>query len=510
MSLTAEAVALKQALETYGKQIDLEITHGDTIYTSEDIISFTPSFEGALLTSVMQQAEIEMEGYGPDFAEAMKGERLSIKLTVTGETTGTKEFGTFTVKEAEYKDESNTVRLTCYDLMLAAMTEYASVVDFPEAATEDDPAEATEETASPVTLGDYLQAICNHLGIPLATPTFVNSDVVIDEEKYDGQYTFRDVLTEIAQAAAGTIAIKNDELYVLYPTATEKIVEPSNLKSITVGEKYGPVNSVVLARTPQEDNIYRRDDAAEKVCEIKIENNQLMDSHREDFIDGIYNALEGLTYYPHEIESYGIGILDICDFFTIETLGGATYTALHLSGEMEITQGLVERTKGTAPEATETDYKAASESDRKINITILRVDKQEQTIQALATRTENRENELNGQVEQITNQVKTLMTPDQVQILISETVDGINSITTETGYTFDKDGLLIQKAGEEIENKLDHTGMYVNRTDDNVMTANAEGVQAINLTARKHLQIGVNSRLEDYDGNRTACFYIGG
>jgi hypothetical protein len=502
MNLTAGEQALKQALETYGKQIDLVIEHGENTYTSEDVISFAPSFEGTLLTSVMQQAEIEMTGYGPDFAEAMKGERLLISLSVAaGETTGVKEFGTFTVKDAEYKDETASVILTCYDLMLAAMTEYAPVGAFPEEG---------DETAPQVTLGAYLQAICDHLGIELATPTFVNSDVVIDEEKYNAEYTFRDVLTEIAQAAAGTIAIKGDKLYVLYPTATEKTIEPSNLKSITIGELYGPVNSVVLARTPQEDNIYRKDETAEKVCEIKIENNQLMDSHREDFIEGIYNALYGLTYYPHEIESYGIGILDICDLFTIETLDGTTYTALHLSGEMEITQGLVERTKGAAPEATETEYKAASESDRRLNKTILRVDKQEQEIQALVTRTENQENELTGQLEQITNKVETLMTPEQVQILVSETVGGIDSVTTATGYTFDKDGLRIQKAGEEIENKLDNTGMYVNRADDNVLTANAEGVLAINLTARQHLKIGNNSSFTDYAETRTACFYIGG
>jgi hypothetical protein len=89
-------------------------------------------------------------------------------------------------------------------------------------------------------------------------------------------------------------------------------------------------------------------------------------------------------------------------------------------------------------------------------------------------------------------------------------VDGIDGITTSTGYTFDKDGLRIHKSGDEIENLLDNTGMYVNRSDENVLTANADGVQAINLTARQYLTVGQNSRFEDYDGNRTACFFIGG
>lgn len=513
--MTAEQTALKEALEIYGRTIDLEITYGTTTLTSKDISSFIPSYEGSILTAIMKQAEIELDGVGgPEFAESLKGERLSITLYVNGgEIKGVKEYGTFIVKDAKYNDENNSIKITSYDLLLQAMAPYSSVVEFPpQKSTEEEPEaeKGNAEEIPAVTLGRYLQAICDFLGIPLATPTFTNSDVIIEEEKYNADYTYRDVLTEIAQAAGGTIALKNDELYVLYPTQTDITVEPSNLKSITVGEIYGPVNSVVLARTPQEDNIYKKDEAAEKICEIKIENNQIMDSHREDFIEGIYNALYGLTYYPHEVESYGIGTLDICDLFTIETLDGKTYTALHVSGEMTINQGLIERTKGDAPAATETEYKAASKTDRLLNKTILRVDKQAGEIAALVTKTTEKTNELTGELEKVKNSVESTMTSEDIKILVSESVEGKDSITTSMGYTLNDEGLHIQRSDEEIENKIDHTGMYVNRAADNVLTANHEGVDAINLKTRQFLIIGKNSRFEDYDNGRTACFYIGG
>lgn len=501
--MTAEQTALKTALETYGRTIDLEIVSDTTIYTSAEIVSCTPSYEGNLLTAIMKQATIELDNVGgPAEAEALKGKRLFITLTVTGgETTGKKEYGTFIVKDAKYNDENSSITLETYDLMLLSMTEYTSVVEFP---SEENP------DATPVTLGAYLQAICDFLGIELATPEFYNSTVIIDEEKYNKEYTFRDVLTEIAQAAGGTIAIKNDKLWVLYPVASEITVEPSNLKSIKIGEVYGPVNSIVIARMPQEDNICKKDETAENICEIKIENNQLMDSHREDFIEGLYTALSGLTYYPHEVESYGIGILEICDFFTIETLDGKTYTALHLSGNMEITQGLIESTKGAAPTATETDYKAASTTDRTLNKTILRVDKQEGIIQGLVTKTEEKTNELTGELDKVKKSVEATMSAEDIKILVSTSVEGKNSIETSMGYTFNDEGLRIKKSGEQIENLLTHEGMYVNRADDNVLTADKTGVEAINLKARQYLIIGKNSRLEDYEGNRTACFYIGG
>lgn len=88
----------------------------------------------------------------------------------------------------------------------------------------------------------------------------------------------------------------------------------------------------------------------------------------------------------------------------------------------------------------------------------------------------------------------------------------ITEVTTTTGYTFNADGLTINREGEEITNRMDNTGMYVNRTDEEILSANHEGVNALNLTARQFLIIGTNSRLENYsngvDTHRTACFLI--
>ena len=90
----------------------------------------------------------------------------------------------------------------------------------------------------------------------------------------------------------------------------------------------------------------------------------------------------------------------------------------------------------------------------------------------------------------------------------------IDSVTTSTGYTFNAEGLTIYRDGEEIKSLLCNTGMYVTRSDEEVLTANNTGVSAINLSARQYLIVGANSRLEDYsdgsDTKRTACFFIGG
>ena len=91
--------------------------------------------------------------------------------------------------------------------------------------------------------------------------------------------------------------------------------------------------------------------------------------------------------------------------------------------------------------------------------------------------------------------------------------NGVDQVTTTTGYTFNAEGLSIQKSGEEMENKLDHTGMYVTRSGETMLQANNEGVIATDVRVRNFLVVGTHARFEDYndgsDSKRTACFWIG-
>ena len=102
---------------------------------------------------------------------------------------------------------------------------------------------------------------------------------------------------------------------------------------------------------------------------------------------------------------------------------------------------------------------------------------------------------------------------DSISIAVSKLLtDGVTSVRTETGYTFDADGLWISKLGQEIINRIDNTGMYVSRSGDVVFQANADGVEAENVKVRKYLIIGNHSRIEDFTDSAgvdyTACFWV--
>ena len=114
--------------------------------------------------------------------------------------------------------------------------------------------------------------------------------------------------------------------------------------------------------------------------------------------------------------------------------------------------------------------------------------------------------------------VKVEQTSSDISIIVQDILNtGVDSVTTTTGYTFNADGLTIYKIGEDIINLVNNEGIHVSRitgeTEEAILTADDEGVDALNLTARQYLIVGQNSRFEDYDNGadekRTACFFIG-
>jgi hypothetical protein len=117
-------------------------------------------------------------------------------------------------------------------------------------------------------------------------------------------------------------------------------------------------------------------------------------------------------------------------------------------------------------------------------------------------------------VKELSSEVKLKLDANAVNIAIEKEIqNGVSRVVTKTGFVFDHEGLDISKSGSEMSNQLNHTGMYVTRNGDEILTANNNGVNAVNLHAKTYLIIGSGdgrSRFEDYGINRTACFWVGG
>lgn len=137
--------------------------------------------------------------------------------------------------------------------------------------------------------------------------------------------------------------------------------------------------------------------------------------------------------------------------------------------------------------------------------TLLKRDTEQIVMQA----TQTVKTELGDSINEVKKQVEAKLDAEAVTLAVRSEVS--SGIELETGYRFDTNGLQISKSGEEISNLLDHTGMYVKRGDDDILTANSKGVDALKLQSA-YLTIGKGdgrSRFEDYGTNRTGCFWLG-
>ena len=188
---------------------------------------------------------------------------------------------------------------------------------------------------------------------------------------------------------------------ITYPTEYEEL-DKHFLKDVNVSfsKKYGAVNSVVFSRGNGSDNIYRKDNMSiskNGLTEIKIADNPFLEGDdRENFIQSLFDKLNGLEFYIMDVASTGIMYLELGDFYYFNIVeekpslksglvksgmrkaqgsSGGKFLCLLMNDEIKITQGLEESIYTDEPEITETDYKTASITDTSIKNAIIQTNK---------------------------------------------------------------------------------------------------------------------------------------
>jgi hypothetical protein len=193
--------------------------------------------------------------------------------------------------------------------------------------------------------------------------------------------------------------------------------------------------------------------------------------------------------------------LEIGDKIELETKDGERVTSYVLNDVITYNGFLSESTQWSYTDNDGESFDNPSTLGEALKQTYAKVDKQNKRIDLVAS--ENAENK--------TNIARLQIETESANIKISQEIaDAKNKVVTETGYTFDADGLTVSKTGSEITTQITEDGMKVYRGRNEVLSANNEGVKATDLHATTYLIIGKNSRFEDYNSNRTACFWIGG
>lgn len=421
--MKAHTNSFKEQIKLIGKEIDSRITFGDTVLGKNELNTVTPSYQGSILKSVMKQLDIDSNVAIP-IGTILKYE---FGLKVNGEYEYIN-YGNYVVYSIEKQEDTNSYKIVCYDKLLYSMLDYVKL-----------------PITYPITVRDYINSLSLVLGLQFANKDseFANYDKMIKSDLYDGLgYTFRDILDELAQVTASTICLnENDELEIRYITETSDTIDEEYLKDVNVnfGEKFGPVNTIVLSRSAGSDNIYYPEVLPQNPYELKINDNQIMnDNDRADFLPDIYEKLNGLEFYTNDFVSTGICYYDLCDRYSVK-VGDNTYSCVMLNDEVLVTQGLEENVYTELPEQTETDYKHASKDDRTINQAYIIVKKNEGKIEEVVSSVDSANERI--------NKVETTQTDTERKIaIITTNIDengNVTEVTTTTGFTFSAKGMII-------------------------------------------------------------------
>lgn len=384
------AVTLKFAGDS--THAPLELTESD------DLQSLQVKAEADLCKTVLRQAKVSYLGnYG-----FLLGKYVDLKIGVVLDD-ASKEYidlGRFKVIKEEKKEGSEVTEITLFDKMYEALQLYTGF----------DP--VYDGLTFPCTLKDFLTALCGKLGWSLKTDTFTNDTKIMAKDYFMGLgLTYRDVLEDIAEATGTIIRFTRGasedegignrlELVTVPKTGAVESLDKDLLLSYKLEPKYGPINSFVYSRTPQEDNIVEKDEESINVdglTELKIENNLLVDDARASYITPVFNVLKGLFFYPFEVTTSGLFYLDIGERVELINPAGDVKESIILGCEISIGEGgggFIEKLYTKKPVATTTNYKTAGIIGKKIQNTEIKVNKQEGNIDIL---TEN----LTGSLSQI-------------------------------------------------------------------------------------------------------------
>lgn len=231
--------ALREPVKATSGYIVLQ--NGSELRPDGDLQSYTIETVGGFLRTAMSKIKIDLLG-----DHQLQGQTVDAFYGVQYD--GEYHYvlkGKYTIESANYKKDKGTTELIGYDGMIGFEMAYVTVGLYP------------------TTLYQYLQAVCALAGVVLENEEVYNGDLEIEEDFYKNanEYTARDVLEDICEAAASYAIINpSGNLELRQVEDTGVVLDYSDMLEYNLGDYWGGVNSLVLSRQPQNDDVFIRDD----------------------------------------------------------------------------------------------------------------------------------------------------------------------------------------------------------------------------------------------------------
>lgn len=307
------------------------------------------SFEGNIFKTIMKQIEITVKNAGE-----LKDKNVNFQYGIyVNNDFEYIDLGDYYIKDVEDDKGKTEIVVTGYDKMINFMKTFK---------------QSDLQVIYPCTMLELIQKMCEVCGVELYSTNFFNADLQVDEDYFTAQeLTYRDVLEKVAESTETTIFIKDNKLY-LHKLANEPVetLDASYLTGLTVKEKFGPVNALVLGRGDVEDNVEAKDDtniAQNGRCEIRFDENEFVEYKREQVVDEMFEQIKGLEYCAFEGSDVGVMWLEPCDLIEVEDNEESAYKTIYLKANITINTGISSDIEADIPEETNTEYKITTKEE---------------------------------------------------------------------------------------------------------------------------------------------------
>ena len=307
----------------------------------------------------------------------------------------------------------------------------------------------TENLTYPMTWRQLLKEAAKQAGIPCSERLFLNEQEVLAEPIFFGlDATCADVVKAIAQAS-GTFAkiTRTNQLELCTPSEESIAVLPQNYYTLETNTDYGPINSLVLGRDPQNDNVYLKDDEAIKrdgLHELRIVNNPLLDDRRETLISSLFTALKGFAYTGLTCRMQGFPAFDCGDAITINRLDDTPKQSYVWNHTLSFQGSLLSQVDSPALTATEIAYEGATSIEKKVLETELKVDKVKGEITSRVEETEQKIEIVDGKSEEYFKSLSNSLsqTMDSLNITVSQVEKNEEAVESQlNSFTVSLEGL---------------------------------------------------------------------
>ena len=424
-------------------------------------------------------------------------------------------FPKFYITEVNRDENTNELSITAYDVLNEA--KIAVVNDL--------------ELAKPYTIKNVIEAVGVKIG---ANSVIIPEDITAfnleytDGANFEGTEKLQEVLKAAAEATQTIYYIDNNDNLVFkrLDRDGEAVKTISKANYITLDSSSNRRLQTICSATELGDNV------SASITEIGstqyVRDNPFWELREDiaDLLEDAKNAICGITINQFNCNWRGDLALEIGDKIALVTKDNNTVISYLLNDVITYNGGLSQKSEwqysddeqsesnpNNLGEAIKQTFAKVDKANKKIDLYVGQIDANSSAISSLQMSTDAINASVQNDINELTNKVNATMTAEDVKIEIQkELSNGVDKVTTKTGFTLDDDGLHIEKTGGEMSSSYTNDGILIKKDEDERLKVNNEGVFAYNLHAKTYMIIGESSRFEDYekDGEtRTGCFWIG-